>query len=160
VSDLCDWVEWEPNLTGVLDLLSEIAASFPIERVPNLIWKVVGETDSQESRSALTLQLAQQRLDGNIFTDIAEKILSRCGANETWVLSALRIFENHQMGNNAGIVFLEKMIAELPTSFCRAREKVVALLLDTLGRRVASLCERPVWEKLCLPDGLPKLINE
>jgi hypothetical protein len=159
-ADLCDLLEHEPGFTGVLNLLSAIASSLSIDRVPELVWQICDETESPVFNSALVLQLAQERLDGGVFANIAEKLLSKCGKDEAWVLSALGVFENHQMNNKEGIVFLEKMLAEFPPYLYAARRKVVALLLDLLGRRVASICEGTVWKKLCLPNGLPKLLSE
>lgn len=157
--ELCNWVEQEPHLTGILSLLSGIARSLSIVRVPEIVWQVCVDEDSAASNSALLLRIAQKGLSGEIFANIGEKILSKCAEDESLVQSALGIFENHQMDNKEGIVFLETLIEQLPPNLYGARKRVVALLSDLSGRRIASICERTIWEKLCLPNGLPKLVS-
>ncbi len=73
---------------------------------------------------------------------------------------ALTIIEKHQMDSPVAVTVLEKLLRSLKgTLAASAGRRVMDLLLDLIGRRVAPLSERRVWECLCLPEGLFRMLD-
>ena len=62
--------------------------------------------------AAAILQIAQPEIAPEIAYQIAGDILQKCAHDQARILTALNIFENHQMENPSGIVFLERLLNE------------------------------------------------
>jgi hypothetical protein len=120
---------------------------------------LVLHNNPQISSAAVTLQLSQRGIGSDEMHKIAQDVIDKCGYGKRRIMTALEIYENNQMENPSGILFLQELLAGLPLSFIEERQKVTRILMELLGRRVASLSDRQVWEQLRLPAGLFSLIH-
>jgi hypothetical protein len=153
------WLEREPSCDGLVNLLAMLAASYQIPRVPDCLRELILREAPQVSTAAVVLQLAQGGMKSDAMQRTAQDVLEKCARDEEGMLVTLRIYDKHQMDNPAALVFLEKLLTELPVSSTKARSQVVTALMKLLGRRVASLSDRQVWESLSLPAGLFGLLR-
>lgn len=152
-------IERRPTCDGIVNLLAFLAASYQIQRVPDCLGELILSKSPRASTAAVVLQLAQRGMESDAMQRIAQDVLEKCARDEESILQALEIFDKHQMDNPAALVFLEKLLMELPASSTKARIKVVHALMELLGQRVASLSDRHVWENLHLPSGLFDLLR-
>ena len=152
-------IERGPTCDGLVNLLAMLAGSYQIQRVPDCLGKLILSKSPLASTAALVLQLAQRGMESDAMQRIAQDVLEKCDRDKEGIMVALGIFDKHQMDNPAALVFLEKLLTGLPVSSTRARSQVVSSFMELLGRRIAPLSDRQVWESLRLPAGLFDLLR-
>jgi hypothetical protein len=147
-------LERDRSLDGIINLVSTLAASSTIDYVPGYFDELNLRNKSDGSKSRLILRLTQRGLDVNAIEQITREIFDDLGNDEDRIWMALKVYENHQMDNPNAVRFLEKLLELLPISFINARNQIIRILTDLLGRRVALLSERQIWNNLGLPQCL------
>ena len=158
IEDFCNWVENDPSLTGILQLLSNIASCVRIHRLPSLDWSRYENLSPPVAIAALTLQAAAPDLKADEFPAILGKLVHLCDETGGAIHQALRTLESQHGGQGLG-QFLEKALDMLPRALTGARARVQSMLLTDLASRRARLSERLVWDQLKLPMGLLDLLT-
>lgn len=156
---LVNWLEQDSSRYGLVNLLVVIAATIQIDSLPSNLKDLMLHHNTQVSRAAVILQLAERGIGQEQMNKIAQEVIDICAHDHRRVLAALEIYENHQSENSFGLLFLEKLLAGLPSLSVQEKRNITRILTELLARRVASLSDRQIWERLHLPIGLFGLIR-
>jgi hypothetical protein len=156
---LVDWIQEDPSQQGLIQLLATLASVVPVVGPPNISMDLTNHDSIEILSSFLALQLCAPNLDDNAMKTLAERILEECSTEPTFVDFALAVYENHQMQNQAGVVFLERLNNGLPYTLISQRRAVLRILIEVLGRRIAPISDRQIWDNLELPKNLFSVLH-
>jgi hypothetical protein len=146
----------ERSKTGILRLISKIAADFKVPIVDELSY--TNKILSAEYSPLAVINLTNPNIDKASAEHTADCILEFCHVRSDVVLDSLRCFSKHQVLNTRGHYFLLRLNEKLSPDYVHEKRYLISLMQDYISRRTARLDDRDVWTRLGLPHGLHSLI--